>query len=209
MVKRASVRTEPLRSGDSIERLPEEYRPGATLAPYAAWCAVSIIAGAVLWERSQAVAVSLFIAGPLAFVLQLFRARRDAVTVDPSVGLRLANGAVIKWGRIRSVQERGIRLVFDTEPYYSAADSIGEMWRRPELVRFAFLGSAGLILLMGLYALVTGVLMPVMILLSPWQHRVVVTLTSGESLSWRDLRKPGSFRRRVDGGIQGSKVPQE
>jgi hypothetical protein len=203
MGKRAAIRTEPLRSGESIDRLPEEYRPGATLLPYAVWCAVSTLAGAVVLEGSLAVALSFFIAGPLAFVLQLFRAERDAVTVDPAVGLILADGTVIEWGQVLGVKERGIRHVFGTELYYRSIDAIGALWATttPRFAGYSVLGTVGFVLVMLVYAFATGVLVPVMLLLSPWQHRVVVTLRSGERLEWRDLRKPGSFVRRVRAGI--------
>jgi hypothetical protein len=210
MTNRVTPRTEPLFSGQSIDRLPEEYRPGATLLPYAFWCAMSTLAGVVILrsglEHALAISLSFFIAGPVAFALQLFRARRDAVTVVPNLGLRLANGAVIEWGRLRSVKERGIRHVFDIEMYYKATDAIGAMWASTDrhLATYTILGTVGFVLVMLVYAFVTGVLVPVMLLLSPWQHRVVVTLESGETLSWRDLRKSASFVRRVQAGIRST-----
>jgi hypothetical protein len=51
-------------------------------------------------------------------------------------------------------------------------------------------------------ALLSGICLPVILLLSPWQPRVVVRLKDGRTLVWRDLTKESDFVHLIEAGLR-------
>ena len=194
----------------SVGRAPpseETFRPGATTWQFAVWCLLALV-GAVLALRAAGISdgqhrvglrwvAIVFIAfGPVAFLVHLIRFALVKVTVVPDRGLVLSGRHNIAWAQIESVEERGMRLAF-------ASDVIRGLLEMVTSVSAAFMGPKAWILkltavvvlgvLILAVALVSGVLFPVLLLLSPWQPRVIVRLRDGSRLVWRDLTRETRF----------------
>jgi len=68
------------------------------------------------------------------------------------------------------------------------------------LVRVALIAITGALILV--VAVLTGVALPVLMLLSPFEPRVVVHPKRGRPLVWRDLRHEADFVHGVEAGIR-------
>jgi len=184
----------------------ETFRPGATLGPYALWSVLCIVACVFAYDflpagtatRPLVVALAVLF-GPVAFLAQLARWTLGGVTVDPRSGLRLSAGRLIPWSEMAGVDEAGVRFVFDSAPARGLMEvirTVGERTTSRTAVLHLFaIAVLGLVML-ALW-LVGAVLVPVMLLLSPFQHRVEVRLKSGRRIAWRDLIGEARFVRRV------------
>jgi hypothetical protein len=58
--------------------------------------------------------------------------------------------------------------------------------------------------LMAGFAVVSGVILPVMLLLSPLEPRILVHLKRGSPLVWRDLQHEADFVHGVERGLRRS-----
>lgn len=187
---------------------PREYHSGASLIRFAFWALSSSIAAGfcarnrIVWPWLTLAAIVL---GPLAFLAYIVRARRTRVTVDPARGLILSDGRVLPWEAIREIGIRGLRLQPDVWLYEGILGLVREI---PvvigvgvmSLLTIALRAILGLLLLAS--ALVSGLLLPMAVILSPWQPRVVLTLHDGSRKVWRDLRNELDFVRAVDEALR-------
>lgn len=193
------------------EAVEETFRPGATLLPFGLWCGMAVVVGILLLrrlapegpERAAALwaAAALVGVGPLAFVAQLARFCWGHVTIVPRAGLRPAGGRIVAWEEIESVEPEGIRLAFDrdlTAALLDFARVIGGRLSSNLLLLGAQVALMAAFALLALaVVIVSGVLAPVLVVLSPWQQRVVVTLRGGGRLVYRDLLGEARFVHRL------------
>jgi len=198
---------------------PATFRSGATTWRFLGWASAATAAGWIVLrqasrgagspedDRLLAAAVALFVLGPLAFLAQVLRVALVRVTVDPGAGLRLPRGRFVPWDEIEGVDFAGLRMADDRTLIRFLLDVIRGL---SSGITEAGLWAALHILLIGAVAclvlavaFVSGVCLPVFLLLSPWQPRVVVRLKNGRSLVWRDLTREADFVHRVKAGLKG------
>jgi hypothetical protein len=193
--------------------MEKTYRPGATIWPFFAWTLIAV-GGAYLAEHHarflppddprrwtfHLIFWGCMVIGPLAFGAHFLRRTLTSVTVSPDQGLILSNGRQVRWESIQSVDQRaapfrgGLNLgdAGDTVPW-------GCLWVGGE-------GCIWGLAIVAALAIAYYVFLPVLILLSPWQPRVVVRLRDGEDLVFRDLEEDDDFARRIRLGI-GAPAP--
>jgi hypothetical protein len=184
------------------------YRPGATIWPFVAWTLIAV-GGAYVAEHHarflppddprrwtfHLIFWGCMVIGPLAFGAHLLRRALTSVTVSPDRGLILSSGRTVGWGSIQSVDQRaapfrgGLNLG-------GAGDSLpwGCLWVGGE-------GCIWGLAIVAVLAIAYYVFLPVLILLSPWQPRVVVRLRNGEDLVFRDLEGDDEFVHSLRDGI--------
>ncbi len=172
------------------------YRLGATLGPFLGWNAllalpiVAFLAPAQRWE-SYAIAALLILAGPVALGAYLVRYARIRVAIEPA-GLRLSDRYFVRWSEIRKVERRGWRV----KPWNPFEDvpMPGVAW---VFMILLFLVVCGLLALALAFWLFRVVVVPVLVLLSPWQPSVAIELADGTRLVYRDLSDAEEFVSRV------------
>jgi len=209
---------------------PRTFRAGATTWRFLVWAVTATVGGIFLLTHQPqvaklsdnlpilSIAIALLVLGPLAFGAQLLRTVLVSVTVDPKSGLVLRGGRTVPWGEIDSVEYAGLHFVSDHGIILFLLDIVrtlsdfgaayGFWGGLMALMRVGLIAVVGALILC--VALVSGILLPVMLLLSPWEPRVVVRTKNGGVLTWRDLRHAADFvhfvekgmRRALDGGIQ-------
>jgi hypothetical protein len=151
-------------------------------------------------------AVALFVLGPLAFVAQILRMALVTVTVDPKSGLVLRSGRQVSWQEIEGVEFAGLRFVSDRVVIHFLVDLLRSLTSRipgfglMSLLRIALMALLGCLILA--VATLSGVLLPIMLLLSPWEPRVVVLTRDGRRLVWRDLGHEVDFVQCVERGLR-------
>lgn len=177
------------------------YRPGATLWPFLFWTLLAM-SGAYFAESRALhlprrnpdrwiytlIAGACVVMGPLAFTAHFLRSRHTCVTVSKEEGLILSRGRRIPWAAIRSVDYR-------SSPFLGGRPiekgfGIPKGLFRAHWSRASFtLEVAILVLLLIIYF----VFLPVLFLLSPWHPRVIVHLTDGDRVVFRDLEDDHDF----------------
>jgi hypothetical protein len=186
---------------------PETFRAGATTWRFLGWAAVATTAGVILERRGHPeIALALFVLGPAAFAAQVLRMLAVRVTVDPEAGLLLPGGRRVPWSEIEDVGFRGARFAPDmllVRALLAGAGVLAEEIHGIGLMGIVHLAGLALVgCLIAVTAFVSGILFPVLILLSPWEPRVVVRLRNGERRIWRDLRREADFVHRVEAGLR-------
>jgi hypothetical protein len=203
---------------------PRTYRAGATTWRFLIWASAAAVAAFLLLTRDRVpaalgdpklrfgVALALLVLGPLAFGAQLLRTFLVKVTIDPSSGLVLRSGAVVPWSEIENVQYAGFRLLSGAGVFVFLLDIVRSSISQSRvfglwgallmLVRIAFMAVIGG--LMAGFAVVSGVILPVMLLLSPLEPRILVHLKRGSPLVWRDLQHEADFVHGVERGLRRS-----
>jgi hypothetical protein len=182
------------------------------------WAIAATVAGVVILKRAPlgqtmlghipttGVATALFVLGPLAFLAQVLRMTLVTVTVDPPNGLVLRNSRRISWEEIAGVDYAGLRFVSGQGVLHFLLDVLGSLTGRipgfglMSLLRIGLMGVIACLLLA--VALLSGVLLPVMLLLSPWEPRVVVRTKAGRHLVWRDLIREVDFVHCIEAGLR-------
>lgn len=162
------------------------FRPGATLPVFFIWAAMMGAVGGFLIQHGlvrafepQAKTFAFLLGalamliGPVPFFIHFVRMCLVWVSVEEG-GLLLSNGRAINGHEIRSVELK---------------DGAFKGFLKPNPLIFAM--SAGSC------ALAYYVVLPSMALLTPWHPRVTVTLTSGETLVFRDLTNGSAFAEDV------------
>ena len=168
------------------------YRIGATMGPLLAWNAMAGTAIAVLFalapeERPDdrwilyAVAGLLILLGPAALLAYLVRYFMVRVAIG-ATGLMISNRHEIPWADIREVELRGWR----PGPWnpFKRLEMSGCTW---VLVIVLFKVVLALLLVVVVLCFLRWALLPVAVLYSPWHSRVVIELTDGTRLVYRDL----------------------
>jgi hypothetical protein len=201
---------------------PRTFRAGATTWRFLVW-AVAATATGILLLRHQAdlsrisehlpwkgLAALFFVLGPFAFGAQLLRASLVSVTVDPKLGMILRGGRIIPWSEIESVEYAGYRLVSDQDVIrflldivrsLSTSNRVFGLWGGiMMLLKIAMISVVGA--LIALVGIISGVLLPIAVLLSPWEPRVIVRTKQGPILTWRDLRQEGDFFHRIQKALR-------
>jgi hypothetical protein len=142
----------------------------------------------------------------LAFVAQLFRVALVQVTVDPQEGIRTSGGHRVGWEEIQAIERAGARWGLDQSLIQSLLDAIRSLSGGfttvglVTLIRIFLIGAIGVLIL--LVAFLSGICLPVILLLSPWQPRVLLRLHDGRVLVWRDLTKEYDFIHQVESGLR-------
>ncbi len=184
------------------------YRPGATMGPLLAWNALVAAAGvAVLVTASEqrsrrdaealfAVAGVLALVGPIAFAAYFLRWLFVRVGIGAS-GLVLSDKREVGWGEIEDVEVRGWRPG-PWNPFTRIEMGCFGWFFVIVLFKVVLLG----LFVMMLLWLAWTVVVPVLVLYSPWHSRVVIRLADGSRLVYRDLSFAEEFAwelgRRLD-----------
>lgn len=186
---------------------PETFRTGATTWRFLGWAVAASVAAWLLRrhapdrEPCPEIATALLVLGPLAFAAQFVRMLLVRVTVDPPRGLVLSGGRLVPWSEIEGVELRGARFVPDqavTRALLGAVRALAEGIHGIGLMDVLSLAAiAALGCLIALVTFLSGILFPVLFLLSPWEPRVVLRLRNGSRLVWRDLVREADFVHRV------------
>jgi len=168
------------------------FRPGATVPLLFVWAALTGASAGFLIQHALRLggepeaktmawllAVISILVGPVPFFIHFVRLCLVWVSVEEG-GLLLSNGRAINWHEVRSVEQK---------------DGAFKGLLRPNPLIF--------LLSAGSCALVYYVILPAVALLTPWHPRVIVTLTSGETLVFRDLMNATTFVREVDSRKSG------
>lgn len=200
---------------------PRRFRAGATTWRFLLWALACLSAGLLLLKHRPGTTVfsgppaygtvaALFVLGPLAFGAQILRTVLVTVTIVPKAGLLLRGGRVIPWTELEGVEYAGLRflsgkevLVFllDLVRLVAPAGRVYGLWGAVmALLRIGFI--AGIGGLIAIVAVVSGVLLPVTLLLSPWEPRLLVHRRTGPPLVWRDLQHEADFVHGVEAGIR-------
>ena len=198
--------------------LPQTFRAGATTWRFLTWAIAATAAGvAILEQRPEAgsspssdpwtaLALALFVVGPLAFVAQLFRVALVNVTVDPREGLRTSGGRRVAWEEIQAIELAGTRRGLDQSLIQSLLDAIRSISDGFEtvglltVIRIFLIAAIGMLIL--LVAFASGICLPVILVLSPWQARVILRLHDGRTLVWRDLTRESDFVHQIESGLR-------
>jgi hypothetical protein len=178
------------------------FRAGATLGRLLWWNAMVVPIAAALFlaapderpgERPALYATAgiLALLGPVSFLAYLIRWMIVRVGIDRD-GLVLSNRWRIGWEEIRDVELRGWR----PQPWnpFARLEMSGCAW---VVVIFLFK-----LVLMGLFLLLLAwifwtVVVPVLVLFSPWHSKVVIELADGSRLVYRDLTDAEHFVESV------------
>lgn len=169
----------------------------AAAVPLGAW----LLAGAARESSATLLGLGLLalVPGPVAFGVQLLRRGRGPVAAEQR-GVRVGE-RVHRWEDVEGVQLAGCPLRTDALELFGRA--------------FAFGGGAGRVIgtllgtrhLLGLLFLplvvVLEVLVPAVVLLSPWCPRAVLRLRSGDALALADLDDPLGFERCAVAALDG------
>lgn len=175
------------------------FRPGASLARLVGWSIMSGAAAGILWNSQRLLAASLLFVGPMGIVVYLLRFFLVRITVSPREGIVLRSGARIPWSDVETVEVRGIALQIDHSILHWLLHAIREVGTRVGSLGLLGISLIFVLALLGtlalLVAVLSGLLVPVVLLLSPWHRRVVVRLRDGREFVWRDLGREDEFAR--------------
>jgi len=166
------------------------YRSGATLWPFLLWTVLAAF-GAYI-AMSQAIHLrrdpnrwiyplifgGCVLLGPVAFTAHVLRSLLTHVTVSKEEGLILTGGRRIPWAAIESVEYRSSPFLGNHPIKEGSREEVDSGLGLPVLVPA----------LIFYY-----VCLPVLFLLSPWHPRVVIRLTDGSRLVFRDLEDDHDF----------------
>jgi len=201
---------------------PRTFRAGATTWRFLVWAVTATAAGVVLLKHPPRIAgvpdrfpviglaIAFLVLGPLAFGAQLLRTILVSVTVDPRSGLVLRGGRSVPWDDIESVEFAGLHFVSDQGVIRFLLDIIRSLshWTLiyglwgglMALLRIGLIAAVGV--LIALVGILSGILLPVFLLLSPWEPRVIIRTKDGALLAWRDLIGEADFVHRVEMGLR-------
>jgi len=201
---------------------PRTFRAGATTWRFLIWALATSSTGILILKHGPVggylsnpalhfgIPSVLFVLGPLAFGAQLLRTVLVRVTIDPKAGLILRGGQIVSWDEIETVQYTGLRLLGGQEVIVFLLDVVRLLSTRVPV--YGLWGGVmgllriGLIAIIGgsiaIVALLSGVLLPVSLLLSPWEPRVLVHTKTGPPLVWRDLRNEADFIHGIEAGLR-------
>ena len=182
---------------------PSTFRSGATFWPFLVW-ALAAGTGAVFAEREALarpeglhrwIFHGLFAAGlllgPLSLLLQCLRRLLSTVRLEPSRGLILRGERLVPWSAIESV-------VHHPSPLNNTSSFLDNDEAADELTHVPGELAAPIMLVRALLSIVYYLLLPPLLLLSPWHPRVILTLRDYEGrLVFRDLERDGEFVYRV------------
>lgn len=154
------------------------YRPGATLVTLFIWAVLTSIASTLALEvalhrapseeaKWSAYLIVVFgvLFGPVAFLVHFARFCLVSIMVSPEEGLLFSGGRVVPWKDIRSMELKEAALK-------------GLIRMNPALLFFTA----------GCMAVVCYVVLPSMVLFTPWHSRVIIVLQDGQTVVLRDYR---------------------
>ena len=183
------------------------YRCGASLIPMVFWGGIALCLAIIVWRRAfphiavedsrylwQGVVALCLVLGPFATLAHGVRCLALTARIHPDEGINIRGREVIPWKEIRSIELRRSWLR-PKGPSDDAATSISPHF-----------GSASITaaLLLGIYLLVLFVLLPVVVLLSPYPAGVTINLKNGKKIRLIDLVDSEQFARDARRGMSGT-----
>jgi hypothetical protein len=189
------------------------FRCGTTLWPLLVW---SILAGAaavlILWkaqvlERKDstghgllALSAALLLLGPSAFIAYFLRWSAAPLTVNLEEGITTSRSRILHWREIHNaVHQRGmLPRWLNLGELEDLGSLIGDMMADGILLGL-------LTLVIGFtFGLILFVVLPVVVLISPWHSRVILQLKDGETRTYRDLQHADEFVATVNQAAAGA-----
>ncbi len=178
------------------------YRTGSTLWPFLTWAlgggiaaffaerhALAMPAGSPDRWIFHGLCAAALLLGPISFGVHLARRLLVHVTLDPEQGLILADRSVVRWNEIEGIDHR--------PPPFRNPTSFLNPHDMEEAHQLPVEALSLVILLRSLLTIACHLLLPPLLLLSPWHPRVTVRLIDGRHLVYRDLERDGEFVFRI------------
>jgi hypothetical protein len=182
-----------------------EFRAGKSLYPLLLWALLASAGALVLWHFGlgspgrAGLFAALLLLGPGAAAAHALRCRTQSVRLVPGVGLVLAGGRTLPWSAIAGVERRPAAFDRDRLPWVltgtgSGVDEVDDAMAHPLVLFLQLAGLAAWFLLL-----------PALVVLSPWPARVVLRLEDGASVALTDLEDDAEFEKLIRIGIGGGR----